>query len=133
MPLEQYFQMLEDGALTWADQFHMAEERRSGLIARGSATQEAPPRDPGTGCRGFQHTQEDQRWFGFRGPQTLRLPQQRGLYAARRTHYQRHFVEARVPPVLGCGSCLERLPFGALWHESLIDQILYITDFDADR
>jgi hypothetical protein len=38
--------MLEDGALTWADQFQMAEERRSALIAQGSAT-----RDPGTGSR----------------------------------------------------------------------------------
>jgi hypothetical protein len=38
--------MLEDRALTWADQFQMAEERRSTLIARGSATREAPPRDP---------------------------------------------------------------------------------------
>jgi hypothetical protein len=43
--------MLEDGALTWADQFQMAEERRSALIAWGSATREAPPRDPGTGSR----------------------------------------------------------------------------------
>jgi hypothetical protein len=40
--------MLEDGALTWADQFQMAEERRSALIARGSATWAAPPRDSGT-------------------------------------------------------------------------------------
>jgi hypothetical protein len=30
--------MLEDGALTWADQFQMAEERRSALISRGSTT-----------------------------------------------------------------------------------------------
>jgi hypothetical protein len=44
--------ILEDGALTWADQFQMAEERRSALIARGSATLEAPPCDSGT----YQHT-----------------------------------------------------------------------------
>jgi hypothetical protein len=43
--------MLEDGALTWADQFQMAEVRRSALIARGSAAREVPPRDPGTGSR----------------------------------------------------------------------------------
>jgi hypothetical protein len=39
---------------------------------------------------------------------------------------------ARVPPVLGCGSHRKRLPFGVLLHESIIDQILYITDFVAD-
>jgi hypothetical protein len=43
--------MLEDGALTWADQFQMAEERRYALIARGSATREDPPCDPSTGSR----------------------------------------------------------------------------------
>jgi hypothetical protein len=41
--------MLEDGALTWADQYQMAEERRSALIARGSAVREVPPRESSTG------------------------------------------------------------------------------------
>jgi hypothetical protein len=43
--------MLEDGALTWADQYQMAEERRSALIARGSAVPDLPPRETGTGGR----------------------------------------------------------------------------------
>jgi hypothetical protein len=34
-----------------------------------------------------------------------------------------------MPPVLGRGSHRKRLPFGVLWHELLIDQILYIADF----
>jgi hypothetical protein len=43
--------MLEDGTLTWAHQYQMAEERRSALIARGSAVREVPPRETGTGGR----------------------------------------------------------------------------------
>jgi hypothetical protein len=43
--------MLEDGALTWADQYQMAEERRSALIARGSAVRDPPSRETGTGSR----------------------------------------------------------------------------------
>jgi hypothetical protein len=34
--------MLEDGGLTWADQFRIAEERRSALIARGSVNRAGP-------------------------------------------------------------------------------------------
>jgi hypothetical protein len=43
--------MLEDGALTWADQYQMAEERRSALIAQGSAAREVPPRETVGGRR----------------------------------------------------------------------------------
>jgi hypothetical protein len=43
--------MLEDGALTWANQYQMAEERRSALIARGSAVRDPPPRETGMGGR----------------------------------------------------------------------------------
>jgi hypothetical protein len=35
--------MLEDGALSWADQFRMSEEWRSALIARGSVSRAGPP------------------------------------------------------------------------------------------
>jgi hypothetical protein len=46
-----WIRMLEDGALTWADQYQMAEERRSALIARGSAVREVPPRESDAGGR----------------------------------------------------------------------------------
>jgi hypothetical protein len=43
--------MLEDGALSWADQFRMAEEWRSALIAHGSVNRAGPPREAGTDGR----------------------------------------------------------------------------------
>jgi hypothetical protein len=41
-------------------------------------------------------------------------------------------MEARLSSLLGCGTCGEGLPFGAQWFESLIDQLLYVADFDPD-
>jgi hypothetical protein len=43
--------MLEDGALSWAVQFWMSEERRSALIVHGSVNRAGPPREAGTDGR----------------------------------------------------------------------------------
>jgi hypothetical protein len=47
--------MLEDGALTWQDQYRMAEERQSALIARGTFSRDAGGREGPRDAPGGSH------------------------------------------------------------------------------